>query len=212
MKKISIVQDYLLLALKKDGSLPVTDRRVLICILAGGLVELKLAQSIRMDALDRIVTQGMLHPDQEYLRSLYSWIQTHEPVSVDDLAREYASWIISPRMAPLILSIGKALADHDAVLVTGGSIFSELPGFVPKPHAVEEVVKRLRQELLDLTRLHGETAVLADLLEKSGSLKRHFYMHEVDDMDFVLKNIKKYSIPLVWSEKWQDLITGWLSV
>lgn len=210
MKRISIVQDYLLLALKKDGTLPLADRRALVCILAGGLVELKLAQSIRMDPLDRIVTQGSLHPEQEYLSPLFQWIQAQEPVTVERLSSEYASWIISRQMSPLILAIGKALAGKGAVFVTNGSLFTDLPGFVPVPAAVEEVVVRLRRELLDLTRLTGETAVLADLLEKSGSLKRHFYMYEVDEMDRVLKNIKKYSIPLVWSDKWQDLITDWL--
>lgn len=210
MERISIVQDYLLLALKKDGTLPLTDRRALVCILAGGLVELKLAQTIRMDALDRIVTQGGLHPEQEYLRPLYRWIGSHEPVTVESLSSEFASWLMGREMSPLILAIGKALADKGAVFVTNGSIFTDLPGFVPLPEAVDEVVLRLRRELLDLTRLTGETAVLADLLEKSGSLKRHFYMYEVDEMEGVLKNIKRFSIPLVWSDKWQDLITGWL--
>lgn len=210
MKKISIVQDYLLLALKKDGTLPLADRRVLVCILASGLIELKLTQSICLDPLGRIVTKGSLQPDQEYLSPLYQWIRENEPVTVESLSSKYVSWIISTQMSPLILAIGKTLAQKGAVFVTGGSIFSELPGFVPVSAAVNEVVGRLRYELLDLNRLTGETAVLADLLEKSGSLKRHFYMYEIDEMDQVLKNIKKYSIPLVWSDKWQDLIIGWL--
>jgi hypothetical protein len=189
MNGLSIAQEYLLCSLNEKGKLPLIGKEVPACILASGLIELKIGGSIQIDEKDKVTVTGGLGEDKYYLKSLYDWLQKSSPVKLDKIAREYCLSITEKRLNEIVTDIGTSLVSGGCAVSRTGGFLAGRPDFLPDRDEVDKVIQKIRAELLEDGVMSDETVALVSLLQKGGQIKKYFSGYESKQLKSRLKEI-----------------------
>lgn len=191
MNDLSITQEYLLCSLSEKGNLPVIGKEVQACILAGGLIELLISGSAKMDDKNTIHYTNDSSAEPDYLKTLIEYLRELGSVKIEKIAREYCMTLTEKRINALVTDIGNSLVNRNCVAIEKGSLFAGKPRFVPHAEEVDKVIQKIRAELLESGDMADETVALVSLLEKSYQIKRYFSAYEARQLKARLKEIRE---------------------
>lgn len=190
METLSVTQKYVLCSLNKKGMLPLLNKGIAVCILAGGLIELLAEGSIRIDVNKEITVKG--EPGgRTYLRPLFDWIKGAKPVSIDNVLQEFSLGISDKRFDALFAEICSSLVKNGCVTAGKGGIFKKTDVFIPNADEADKVIRKIRDELLGRGPISDETVALAGLMEKSFQIKKYFSEYESERLVERLKEIRE---------------------
>ena len=88
MRDLSITQEYLICAMGEKGKISGFDVEKLVCVVASGLLELKMEDCIKLEK-KRVRVIGELPVKKRYLKPLYDFINQPKPVKVEKIIEEY---------------------------------------------------------------------------------------------------------------------------
>lgn len=191
MKELSITQEFFLCSLNKKGKLPIFGNEVLVCILAGGLIELMIKKCIKIDEKNAVSAMGNLDKNLTYLKSLFEWISESKQIKIEKIAQEYVLSFVGKRLNLLKNEIGTSLVEAGFVTIKKGGIFGNKTYFVPNQDEVDKIVQKIRAELLEEGKVSDETVALVSLLQKSHQIKKYFSKYESEKLETRLKEIKE---------------------
>lgn len=177
MIDLSITQQFLALAVNDKGKISSFDQNAMVCLIAGGVIEL--AQAGCIEIRDKRATT-VEKPERalEHLLPLYEYIREHEPVKADKIVNDFYMSITGKRFEALFDGVMESLRAQGLTEMVESGLFGRERNPAPKEKVVRAVVDNLRAELLDDDPVDAETAVVAMLLDKSGDLKEHFSKDE----------------------------------
>lgn len=177
MIDLSITQQFLTLAVNDKGKLSSFDQNAMVCLIAGGVIELAQAGCITIQ--DKKVTTAV-KPGREldHLEVLYDYIRDKEPVKADKIVNDFYMSFTGKRFNALFDGVMESLRARKLTEMVESGFLGRDRTPAPTDKAVRAVVENLRAELLDDDPVDAETAVVAVLLDKSGDLKEHFSKDE----------------------------------
>lgn len=177
MIDLSITQQFLTLAVNDKGKLSSFDQNAMVCLIAGGVIELAQAGCITIQ--DKKVTTAV-KPGREldHLKVLYDYIRDKEPVKADKIVNDFYMSFTGKRFNALFDGVMESLRARKLTEMVESGFLGRDRTPAPTDKAVRAVVENLRAELLDDDPVDAETAVVAVLLDKSGDLKEHFSKDE----------------------------------
>lgn len=190
MKDLSLTQQYLLCALKKDGKLPAFGVEKTVCLSAAGVLELLMDQVLAYDG-KKLRAQAPLPETKEYLRPVYDVIVKKQPVKFQDVVEHFSLSFTDKALNELLEGLEESLVKMGCVRkeekrgFLGGSTV-----YPPEAEAVDAVVQTIRGQLLEDRALSEETVALVALLNKSGDLQKYFSSYEKDTLRKRLREIK----------------------
>lgn len=190
MKDLSVSQSYLICTLKENGKLPVLSAEIPVCLLAGGLIDLMFAKCIAVGEDKKLCITGELGEENQYLKSLYTFIKESKPMKVETLASEYAFTFSDKRLKLLIRDVGDSLADLGYVTTENLERLGRTPCFFPDKKIVDNVIQGIRAELLEDGAVSDNIIALVSLMDKSNLIKNYFSRYEKDELKGRLKEIK----------------------
>lgn len=193
MKKLSITQAYLLLSFNKKGKIPFTSEKVRVCIVAGGIIELLKEECIKFDEKNKLVVSNELSDELKYLSSMYERIKKHQPVKLKKIASEQVLALTNKKNNVLISDICEPLVQYSCLRKENGGISGNQSRYIPNEKDIDNVVRKIRAELLEDSEVTDETVVLVSLLDRSGLLKQYFSKYESKQLRERLKEIKRTS-------------------
>lgn len=191
MNNQTISQEYLLCAVNEKGMLPVMSPETAVCLVAGSLLDLLLADCAVLDEKECVTVTGALPADLLYLSPLYEVLSRLNSIKLEKIAAEYAFTFTDKQLKLLIGTIGASLAEAGSVREEIGGLFGKTQCFIPQAEAVDAVIQKVRAELLEEGPLCDETVALVSLLQTGGQLKRYFSSYEKAQLKARLKEIKQ---------------------
>lgn len=190
MNQLSVSQQYLLCVLNDKGRMPSFSIEIPVCLLAGSLIDLILAQCVAIGKDKKLAITAQLDEDNRHLSSLYHFIKDSKPMKVEKLAAEYAFTLGDKRIRQLEQGVGASLKALGCVSLKQGGLTGSSPRFLPDKAAVDSVIQNIRAELLEDGQVSDEIVALVSLLEKSGQIKKYFSKYERDQLKARLKEIQ----------------------
>lgn len=188
MKDLTLTQEYLLCALNEKGRLPALSLERQVCLVAAGLLELRLAGCAQLDA-KRVWITGPLPQECAALRPLYDFLEGKGPVKLEKVVETYSYSLSDKHIEALLDSVGGSLAELGAARREQAGLFGGKSAFVPSREAVAAVVDMVRAELLEQGPVSDEAVALTALLDESGRLKDYFSKFEQKELRQRLKAI-----------------------
>lgn len=190
MKDLSVSQSYLICALNENGKFPALSTESPICVLAGALIDLIFFKSVGIGADKKLCITGELNEDNQYLKSLYTFIKESKPMKIDGLAHQYTFTFSDKRLKSLINDVGTSLSVLGYATTENGGLFGKTPCFIPDTKIVNNVIENIRAELLETGTVSDNMIALVSLMNKSNQVKQYFSKHEKDQLKSRLKQIK----------------------
>jgi hypothetical protein len=194
MQKLSYTQQYYLCAVNNKGSIPTKLATFApACLLVGGILELLHHGYILRDE------KGKLHTGQEwdnqlpYLEPLYETIvKLKKPRDIRGVAEQYGYGLGASAFSKYFSAIGISLVESgDADETSSGNNRKQTKKYLPKRQSVQQVVEKIRSEILEDKEVCEETICLLAFLEKSNMLRDYFSKFEANDLKARIKDIKK---------------------
>ena len=175
MKDASIIQSYMLCAVNEKGKISDFNTESRACLVAAGLLELRLDRCIAIED-KKVGVTGVLPADKPYLEPLYAFIEP-KPVRLEKLAEVYNNGMSDKKLDELTDAVGDSL---DALGMLEEVKTGLLGGksYRPEKSAVTAVIDRLRAGLLGNVPVTDEVAAIAILLSKGKCLKPYFSAFE----------------------------------
>lgn len=199
MKDLAITQEYLVCALNSKGKISGVNIEKSVCLIAAGLLELKLEDCINIEN-KKVAVINSLPKEKFYLKPLYDLVNKSKPIKLEKVLEEYLYSVTDKNLQELINSIGKSLENLGLVKATSTGILKNKTAYIPNKEVVNYVVDMVRSELLEDVELTEDIAVLTTLLEKSKLLKTYFSEYEQKEIKDKLKEIKKSDINKIIKE------------
>lgn len=184
MKDLAITQEYFICAVNSKGKISSFSTEKLVCLIASGLLELKMENCIQLDKKSVVVTHS-LPKTKAYLKPLYDFIDKPKPVRLEKILEAYIYSINDKVLYTLINAIGYSLKDLDLVEVT----HSDKTAYIPNARAVHYVIDMIRSEFLEEGEVTDDIATLLILLGKSKLLKTYFSDYEQKEIKTKLKTL-----------------------
>lgn len=188
MRDLSITQEYLICAMHGKGKISGFNVEKLVCVVASGLLELKMENCIVLEKKKVRVT-GELPAEKMYLKPLYNFINQPKPVKIEKIIEEYNYSFSDRKLRELIGAVGTSLEEMGLVSITESGIISKRKNYVPTKQAVHYVVDLIRSELLEDGEITEDIACLVALLERSKIMKEYFSSFEQKEIKHKLKEI-----------------------
>ncbi len=185
-KELFVCQEYLLCSLNEKGKVPALSMEIPVCLLAGGLLELISSGCAAIDENKKLIVTGELKPNYDHLRALYDFIATSKPIRVADFGVSVPSKLFKQ----LISDVSHALVKSNRVTLDKGGMRNKTELFIPVKEQVDEVVKRIRYELLENNAMSEATVALVSLLQEGKQIKNFFSKYEGDQLKQRLKELK----------------------
>lgn len=190
--KLSITQSYLLCVLNEKGKLPTFGTEAAICLVAGGVLDLIFSGCVKVEDKKLGITDKLVD-EKQYLKSLYELIKDNESITLKKIASEYCFSLTDKKLKALVEDVGTSLAKVQCVKTEQGGFFGSTTCFIPDAQAVDDIVQRIRAEILEEDTLSEEMIALASLLEKSNEMKQYFSKYEKKQLKERLEIIRKES-------------------
>ena len=162
MRDLSITQEYLICAMHGKGKISGFNVEKLVCVVASGLLELKMENCIVLEKKKVRVT-GELPAEKMYLKPLYNFINQPKPVKIEKIIEEYNYSFSDRKLRELIGAVGTSLEEMGLVSITESGINSKRKNYVPTKQAA--------------------------LLERSKIMKEYFSSFEQKEIRHKLKEI-----------------------
>lgn len=188
MRDLSITQEYLICAMGEKGKISGFDVEKLVCVVASGLLELKMEDCIKLEK-KRVRVIGELPVKKRYLKPLYDFINQPKPVKVEKIIEEYNYSFSDKKLRELIGSVGVSLEEMGLVIITESGIISKRKNYVPTKQAVHYVIDMIRSELLEDGEITEDIVCLIALLERSKIMKEYFSSFEQKEIRHKLRDI-----------------------
>ena len=177
MRHLTVVQEYLICAVNGKGELGTLNTEKVVCLVAGGLLELQMEGCVRLEG-KRVEVIGALPDKEAHLAPLYDYINQAKPMKLENIITDYTYSFIDKRMRELVESIGASLAAEGLAEVGKAGMFGSAKSYHPKKEALEGVINEVRAELLEDVELTDDVALLTILLERGKCLKEYFSKYE----------------------------------
>lgn len=187
MRDLSLTQEYMICAVNEKGAISGFSTEKLVCLVAAGLLDLRLAGCLELEGKKARVT-APLPADRAYLESLYDYVGDR-PKALEKIVEGYTYSISDQRLARLTEDVGRSLAALGLVEETQGGLLGRKKNYVPTERAVGAVIDMVRAELLEEGEVTEEIAALVVLLEKSKCVKTYFSAYERKAIQEKLKAI-----------------------
>ena len=176
MKDLSLVQEYMICAVNEKGGISGFSTEKLVCLVAAGLLDLRLADCLTIEK-KKVWTTAPLPEDRAYLGSLYEFVGD-KPKALEKIVEAYTYSVTDKRLVRLMEDVGRSLVDLGLAQETRGGLLGNKKSFVPTKTAVEAVIDMVRAELLEDGEITEDIAALVALLEKSKCVKTYFSAYE----------------------------------
>ena len=124
MRDLSITQEYLICAMHGKGKISGFNVEKLVCVVASGLLELKMENCIVLEKKKVRVT-GELPAKKMYLKPLYNFINQPKPVKIEKIIEEYNYSFSDRKLRELIGAVGTSLEEMGLVSITESGIISK---------------------------------------------------------------------------------------
>lgn len=207
MKDLSIAQEYYLCAINDKGGFSAFSTAQPVCFVAAALLDLINNGFVRLEN-KKIVVTGELDEQFGYLSPMYEIIKkSSKPKSIESLVEGYTFSFTDKNLKALLQSIGGALvADGCAEEVIKKGLFNRSQKrILPNRACTENVIQKVRAELLEDGIVSDETVALVSLLNKAGFIKQYFSRHESQELGRRLKEIKT-SAPSKMTQQMLDYV------
>lgn len=181
MNDLSITQSYYACAVNRRGAFPLLAEERQICLVAAGLIELRLAGCIAVEG-KRIRITAPLPAECACLQPLYARLDRDKPLSLEKLVDLYSFSLSARPMAELTAAVGQSLCAAGLADEAKGGLFNSQTLYLPRTEAIGHTVDMVRAELLEDGPISDEAAAVAVLLDKSGCLKEYFSPFELRQM------------------------------
>lgn len=187
MKDLSLVQEYMICAVNEKGGISSFSTEKLVCLVAAGLLDLRLAGCLDIEG-KKAWTTAPLPEDRAYLRSLYDFMG-EKPKALEKIVEAYTYSITDKRLGELMEDVGRSLVELGLAQETRGGLLGQKKNFIPTRDAVEYVIDMVRAELLEDVEVTEDVAALVVLLEKGKCIKTYFSAYEQKAIQGKLKEI-----------------------
>lgn len=189
MRDLSITQEYFLCALNEKGKISSMNTEKQVCIVASGLIEMKLQQCIAMDK-NTITLIDSLPENMNYLKPLYDYISEAKTVKIRKLLEAY-TWSFSVKnLNNLIESVGHSLEEKECVEVSETTgLWGNKRSFIPTVGTVNGVIDKVKAEIMEEGTITEEVIALVVLLEKSKLIKTYFSKFEQKEIKNKMKEL-----------------------
>lgn len=187
MKDISLVQKYMICAVSEKGGISSFSTEKLVCLVAAGLLDLRLAGCLTIEG-KKAWTTAPLPEDRAYLKSLYDFVG-EKPKALETIVEAYTYSITDKRLGELTESVGQSLVELGLAQETRRGLLGQKKNFIPTKDAVEYVIDLVRAELLEDVEVTEDVAALVVLLEKGKCVKTYFSAYEQKIIKGKLKEI-----------------------
>lgn len=193
MKNLTLTQEYLICALNKKGVLPSYNQEAAACLVVSGLLELETEGCISI--VDKKITVRSKLPEKlNNLKPLYSLIDRKRAVKLQKVFDKYIIAYTDRRIRTLIASVMAPLKKDGSVVSITGGLIRKKERFVPTKETLNQVVEKIRAELLEKGPLTEDVIALTALLNKAGRLKHYFSKHEQKELKARLTEIKNSNL------------------
>lgn len=188
MNRKSIIQEYFVLAVNENGTMPAMRRDESNAgMTAAGIMDLFLNDVITVEK-KRITVIKDLPEELAHLASLYTYLK-EKPRSTDKVMSDYV--YTGSRLRRLMADTGESLcADHAAVKGEGG-FFGNKTIYIPEKSYKEKVIGFLKSALLKDDELTSHDMSLLCILKETGNLNQYVSEYERDTLKSRLKEMKK---------------------
>ena len=176
MKDLSLVQEYMICAVNEKGGIPSFSTEKLVCLVAAGLLDLRLAGCLAIEG-KKVQTTSPLPENRAYLGSLYEFVGD-KPKALEKIVEAYTYSVTDKRLVRLMEDVGRSLVDLGLAQEARGGLLGNKKNFVPAKTAVESVIDMVRAELLEDGEVTEDIAALVALLEKGKCVKTYFSAYE----------------------------------
>lgn len=190
MKDLSVTQQYLLCALKKNGKLPILGIEKTVCLSASGVLELLMEDVLAFDG-KKLTIRTSLPAEKAYLHPVYEMVEKKQPVKFEKVVEYFSVTLTDKHLRELIDRVGESLAEAGCVRREKGGLLGERNLYIPEESAVDAIVQNIRAEILEDGALSEDIVALTALLNKSGDLQKYFSAYEKNDLKRRLREIKE---------------------
>lgn len=190
MKDLSVTQQYLLCALKKNGRLPIFGIEKTVCLSASGVLELLMEEVLAFDG-KKLTIRTSLPAEKAYLYPVYEVVEKKQPVKFEKVVEYFSVTFTDKHLHELIDRVGESLAEAGCVRREKGGLLGERNLYVPEESAVDAIVQNIRAEILEDGALSEDIVALTALLNKSGDLQKYFSAYEKNALKRRLREIKE---------------------
>lgn len=193
MKDLTLTQEYLICTVNKKGALPGYSQEAAACLVISGLLELEMEGCISI-VNKKISRHGKLPEKLNSLKPLYSLVDKKKPVKLQKIIDKYIISYTDKKIRTLMNSVLSPLKEDGTVtpVITGLIIKKER--YIPTKEILDQVVEKIRAELLEKGPLTEDIVALTVLLNKAGRLKHYFSKHEQKELKARLAEIKNSEV------------------
>ena len=141
MNDLSITQSYYACAVNRRGAFPLLAEERQICLVAAGLIELRLAGCIAVEG-KRIRITAPLPAECACLQPLYARLDRDKPLSLEKLVDLYSFSLSARPMAELTAAVGQSLCAAGLADEAKGGLFNSQTRYLPRAEAIGHKIGR----------------------------------------------------------------------
>lgn len=179
MNNLSISQEYTLLSLTDRGSFSHWSYHyVSVCLVAATISDLSLNEVVEVDEKNNVTVINSLSQRLNFLSPLYEYLKEKETIGADKIISNYCL-SLSRDFEELYRSICNSL-ELEGLVVKGekSSLLGKSALYYPENWGVENIIQKIRAEVLEDGVIADETIMLCAILDKGKQLKQYFSMYE----------------------------------
>lgn len=181
MKDMRVTQEYIMCAVNEKGKVPTFATERFVCLVASGLLELRLENCISIDRNVVKITNEL--PDTlQYLTSLYEYIKMKKEIKINELAGEYIMGFGSKKITQLMDDIMDSLHKASMLEETKAGFMHNKISYCPKRDAITIIIDKIRSEIMEDGNISDEVAILTLVLDRSNLLKTYFSKFEQKEL------------------------------
>lgn len=193
MKDLTLTQEYLICTVNKKGALPGYSQEAAACLVISGLLELEMEGCISI-INKKISSHGKLPEKLNSLKPLYSLVDKKKPVKLQKIIDKYIISYTDKKIRTLMNSVLSPLKEGGTVTPVTTGLIRKKERYVPTKETLDQVVEKIRAELLEKGSLTDDIVALTVLLHKAGRLKHYFSKHEQKELKTRLAEIKNSDV------------------
>lgn len=214
MKNLSLAEQYALCVLnEKESKSVLYSNEYAVCIIASSLWQLISYKAIKQDENKRLVANGKFDNTENYLKYIYDDIASKNSREVNELVEDYILNVSGSNLKNIINSLVEVLIERDCVRVEKhDGLFKEKTTYVGNEKVINDIVKEIRENVLEEQNINADTMILVSMLFWTHSYKEYFSKYEVKQLKEKLEKIKNTQEYLFIKELLDDIQSILLSI
>ncbi|MGN0394185.1 MAG: GPP34 family phosphoprotein [Coprococcus sp.] len=189
MKELTLTQEYFICAVNEKGVLPSYRHEAVACLIASGILEMQFEKCVRIEN-KKVSICSKLPDNLLYLKPLYDVIDQPKPIKIEKLAEIYTITFTDRKLHELIDSIMIPLKKADVVVPVKSGLLGNKESYAPKRECINNIIEKIRAELLEKGTISEDVIALTSLLDKAGCLKEYFSKFEQKELSSRLVEIR----------------------